>query len=69
MSVLPGALRFQLEQALNQPNVDAIHRVINEIQPHDAGLAQALAMLAKDFQYDRILTLLAGADGESKDRA
>ncbi|NRF68480.1 response regulator [Aquincola sp. S2] len=58
MAALPVELRDDLSEALTRLDDEAIERTIDKIRHHDAGLAQALAALAKRFQYARMLALL-----------
>jgi hypothetical protein len=64
---LPPALRTALEGALHQLDPEAVRSAIEAIRTHDAGLAQALAVVADNFQYDRLLDLLQRA-GVGPDR-
>jgi PAS domain S-box-containing protein len=59
---LPADLQARLRAGLDQLNVVAIQDAIEEIGVHSASVAEALASLAKDFQYDRILALLPPSD-------
>jgi len=58
IDVLPAALKQPLEAALQRLEVHAIDDAIEAIRHHDAVLAGALAKLAKNFEYRRILDLL-----------
>ncbi|WP_177307322.1 ATP-binding response regulator [Pseudoduganella namucuonensis] len=60
LAALPAALRGALEQALVQLDTAAVTAAIAEVG--DASLAHALATLANEFQYTRILRLLQGAN-------
>ena len=55
---LPSDLLMNLEQAIVQLDGEMIQQAIEEIRPHNAPLTDALAVLAKDFQYDKILTFI-----------
>jgi two-component system sensor histidine kinase/response regulator len=57
-AALPSDLLMNLEQAIVQLDGEMIQQAIEEIRPHNALLTDALAMLAKDFQYDKILTFI-----------
>jgi hypothetical protein len=59
---LPMPLRDALSQALERLDVAAIGRTLERIGEHDPGLASALGEWAADFQYERILALLAPAN-------
>jgi signal transduction histidine kinase/DNA-binding response OmpR family regulator len=59
-TALPAALRSTLEQALIQLDTAAVTAALAEAP--DPALAQALTMLANEFQYSRMLRLIQGAD-------
>ncbi len=58
---LPDAVLTGLERALVMIDIGAINRAIEEIRGHNPALADALAALAKDLQFGRILRLLRAA--------
>jgi CheY-like chemotaxis protein len=62
---LPQELLNGLEQALSRIDIDAVGRAIEEIRTHDPTLADALAVVARDLQFGRILRLVRGAHGEN----
>jgi CheY-like chemotaxis protein/nitrogen-specific signal transduction histidine kinase len=55
---LPAELRAPLEEALKRLDIDAIADAIESIRARDTALADALAGLAKRFQYAQILNLV-----------
>jgi hypothetical protein len=55
---LPADWVAALRQGAEEINVEAISSTIERIRDCDAGLADALAYLAKNFEYDRILALI-----------
>jgi PAS domain S-box-containing protein len=59
---LPLALRDTLAQALIQLDAEAVARAIDVVDMHDPALARSLALLAGEFQYERILHLLQAVD-------
>ncbi len=63
---LPGALVAELRQATIRADVQAILKLIEALRTHDSLLADALADLAYEFEYQQILDLLdrGGPDGE-----
>jgi len=58
LATLPPDLPVNLERAIAQLDVEGIQQVIEEIRAHNAPLADALATLADDFEYDKILVLI-----------
>ncbi len=60
LATLPAALRHTLEQALIRLDTVAVAHAIAEVK--NASLAQALAMLANEFQYKRMLELIQDVD-------
>jgi CheY-like chemotaxis protein len=62
---LPDELLNKLEHALILIDVDAISRAIEEIRACNPSLAEALAAVAAELQYGRILRLIRGARGEN----
>ena len=57
-AALPSDLLMNLEQAIVQLDGEMIQQAIEEIRPHNTPLADTLTVLAKDFQYDKILTFI-----------
>jgi signal transduction histidine kinase/FixJ family two-component response regulator/tetratricopeptide (TPR) repeat protein len=55
---LPVAVRMQFDAALQRLDAEAIAATIDTIRQTDAGMADALAQLAEDFQYETIRKLL-----------
>jgi signal transduction histidine kinase/CheY-like chemotaxis protein len=58
LSGLPVELLNGLQQALTRLDVEAVSRAIDEIRVHDAALAEALAVEARNFQFGRIRQLI-----------
>ena len=69
MVALPPALSAQLRQALLQLNPKAIHDGIEAVRCHNERLAQGLAALAENFQYDRLWSLLDGVQSQAVSEA
>jgi signal transduction histidine kinase/DNA-binding NarL/FixJ family response regulator len=61
LAALPDELLNALEHALTLLNLAAVSRAIEDIRSHDASLANALAAVAKDLQFGRILRLIGAA--------
>jgi len=61
---LPSGLLGALERALVRLDTGAVSAAIEEISARDARSAEALAALAGDFQYGRILQLIRGSGGQ-----
>jgi PAS domain S-box-containing protein len=55
LRVLPSELVTRLRQVTVLADLDSIMAVVDEIRQHDAALAEALALMASDFDHDRIL--------------
>ncbi len=62
---LPDALINELRKALIRLDIDGVSRTIEEIRAHNSLLANALAAVAKDLQFGRILHLIGSTNGES----
>jgi hypothetical protein len=58
----PGWLA-ELHQATIKANLDLILALIGQIRPENAALAEALADLAENFEYKKILVLIEQAGG------
>ncbi len=54
---LPSELLANLAEATELSDIELIDQVIAEIRRHNASLADALAKLARDFEYNKILAL------------
>lgn len=65
-SALPYDLLDNLEQATIRASMDRIAALIDEISSHNSALADALARLADDFEYARILALIQDANASDK---
>jgi hypothetical protein len=55
---VPEVTLRALERAIVALDRDGVERAIAEIRERDAGIADALAGVARDLQYGRILRLL-----------
>ena len=62
LAALPDELLGNLKQVALRLNIGMIGRTIQLIQAHDENLAAALANLADDFKYDRILACIKDAE-------
>ncbi len=58
LAELPDELLANLKQALIDLDTNLIQSVIEEIHQLNASIGNALAAMAKDFQYDKLLTLI-----------
>ncbi len=58
LSALPGELLDALKQGSQRADFILISNIIDRIRGHDAALADALARLAENFEYDKILELI-----------
>ena len=58
LAALPDELLTNLKQAATRIDMNRIDSLIAQIRTYNAGLAEGLAMLATDFKYDEILTLI-----------
>jgi len=63
LAALPADWVTDLQQATILGDLDSILTLIDQIRGQDATLAKALANLARDFDHDRILTLIQRAGG------
>lgn len=59
-------MREELKQAIINLDVDLIQAIIERIRELNAPVADGLAGLAGDFQYDKLLALIQ--QGETGDR-
>ncbi len=57
-STLPHELLIELERASVQGDTNRAENLIKDIRSHDAALADALAVLVADFDYEKILKLI-----------
>jgi CheY-like chemotaxis protein len=72
LGALPPELLTGLEQASVEGDTDRAFRLTEDIRSHDAAVADALAVLVADFEYEDIVTLLqkvywSGTCGTKKD--
>ena len=58
LAELPDDLLVELKQAVTDLDVDLIQAIIKGIREVNASVADGLADLAKDFQYDKLLALI-----------
>jgi CheY-like chemotaxis protein len=61
-AALPHELQAQFHKALAGLEIDTINRTIDAIRAVDEALGQALAHLAKQYDYGRMLHLFEGAE-------
>ncbi len=61
LALLPADWITALRQAAEETDIEALFEVIARIRERDPGLADALARLAEDFDYDEILRLIKGS--------
>jgi signal transduction histidine kinase/DNA-binding NarL/FixJ family response regulator len=62
---LPAELLNELEQALVRLDIAAVNHAIEAIRDHHPSMANALAVVAKDLQFGRILRLINPSYGET----
>ncbi|MBU4297422.1 MAG: ATP-binding protein [Desulfobulbaceae bacterium] len=62
---LPDELLNTLEQALSRIDIGAVGRAIEEIRAHHPSLAGALAAVARDLQFGRMLWMVRATLGET----
>ena len=61
---LPDELLNRLAQALSRIDIDSVNQIIEEIRIAHTPLAEALAAIAKDLQFGRMLRMIRAALGE-----
>lgn len=64
MAELPDSLLGRLEDAASRMKVNDVEVLIDEVSTHNQPLGQALANLATDFEYTRIVELVQQTQGE-----
>ena len=52
----------RLKDAAVIADIATIEKIVTEIRPIDAGLAERIAELAGEFEYQKILELVSGRD-------
>ncbi len=62
---LPSELLKELEQALVLLDIDAVNRTIEAIRTHHPSQADAMAVVARDLQFGRILRMIRTASGKT----
>ena len=62
---LPDELLNRLAQALGRIDIGAVNRIIEEIRTAHPPLAEALAAIAKELQFGRMLRMIRAALGET----
>ena len=62
LAALPAKWPATLKQAAEEADVEALFEVIEHVRDRDAAVADTLAHLAEDFEYDEILALIRGGD-------
>jgi len=58
LQTLPPELLAKLEDAVIRIDMETIDRVIDQIRAHNAAVSDVLAILAGDFEYDKISALI-----------
>jgi signal transduction histidine kinase/DNA-binding response OmpR family regulator len=66
LAALPNDLRNRLKQALTRIDLNAVNDAIEQMRNHNPSLAEALAPLAKDLQFGKLLQLIRSVDSESR---
>ncbi len=64
LAVLPAEWLATLEHGAKEANTKLLFEVIEQIRQHDAAVADALARLTNDFEYDEILTFIQQTEKE-----
>jgi CheY-like chemotaxis protein len=64
LAALPGEWLDDLRQATTTADLDLILRLVAQIRGDNASLAEALAALAQNYEYKKILTLIEGTRSE-----
>ncbi len=64
---LPAEWLVQIKQAATRADFILLSNVIDQIRQHEPALADALAQLAEDFEYDEILAYIQNAEKQSGD--
>ena len=62
LAALPDGLMGCLKDAAVIADIATIEKIVTEIRPIDAGLAERIAELAGEFEYQKILELVSGRD-------
>ena len=62
LAALPDRLLAELEQAAIRVSLDRLLAVVHEIRQYDGGLADTLAGLVNDFEYNKILNMIERAE-------
>jgi hypothetical protein len=63
VAALPREALARVEEAVLEGDVDVIEQVIEDIRAIEAGVADALAPLAQQFEYDTMLAVIQEAKG------
>ncbi len=63
LAALPAEWLATLKRAAEETDVEMLLEVIEQIRERDAAIADALAQLAEDFEYDEILTFIQQTEG------
>lgn len=66
VAALPEALRQALWQAALSLSNEAFEAALTPLRGHDPALAEGLAAMAREFQFDRIQALINPQDGEGR---
>jgi PAS domain S-box-containing protein len=64
LAALPAGWLADLQQATTRADLHLILRLADQIREYDAALADALAALAHDYEYKKILALIEQAGGK-----
>jgi hypothetical protein len=63
LAALPQDVLIRVEEAILEGDVDVIEQVIDDIGDVDTRVADALVPLARQFEYDKLLTVIQEAKG------
>ena len=64
LAALPAEWLAALEHGVKETNTKLLFAVIDQIRPQNAAVAEALADLTNEFEYDTILALLQQVEYE-----
>ncbi|MDM8557787.1 two-component regulator propeller domain-containing protein [Candidatus Parabeggiatoa sp. HSG14] len=67
LATLPSKLLTYLENATIVGEVERVNNVVDEIRIYNSDLGNALAVLASNFKYDKILKLVQGISHKNKE--
>ncbi len=66
VSALPSEIPGNLKRAVEIADIDRIYSIINEIRTYNTQLADSLACMADEFDYNQIMSLIQKISGETE---